>query len=159
MNVIVKSKKYKGMYYINTKPILVDNLGFYKNGGKFKRHETRSLSFFLKNEKDKILLNKIIKIVSGYYGVDILLKTRKKEVCEPRQIAMYLAMQPLNKYNDKMSSVMVANTFGLKQHGTVLHAFKNIFNWIKTDKQLREDILFLTNKIKELRINEKLIVD
>lgn len=75
------------------------------------------------------------KRVSNYIGIpidELNKKTRKREVVESRQVAMYLA-----KLNTKESLAVIGRTIGNKDHATVLHACKTVNNLLQTDVSFR----------------------
>jgi len=128
-HTISESKRYKGMYYINSKPFLIDNLEFIIKSDRFSDSELKAFDLFLKRSEDKDRVKKIISMVSKFYDTDINTRNRKRNVCEPRQIAMYLSRLPKNKYNKRTPLTLVGEAFGMG-HDTVLNAVKNISNWI-----------------------------
>ena len=130
-NTIVQSEKYKGMYYINTKPVLLENWRFMSVTDRFNVSEIEDFEKLLNinGNDNKSLLNKITYLVSNHYNVNIKKNTRKREISEPRQIAMYLSRLPKNKYNKRTPLTLVGEAFGMG-HDTVLNAVKNISNWI-----------------------------
>ena len=159
MNTIVQSKKYKGMYYINTKPVLIDNWDFMSVSGKFNDGEIRDFELLLNldSENSCNFIKRIIYIVNAYYGVDIRNNSRKRPIIQPRQVAMYLCRQ---KYigTDKISASYIGDVFN-KDHSTVLHSARNITNWLEHDKELQHDIEQLSNKIEKYTINQIIVVD
>jgi len=56
-------------------------------------------------------------------------KTRKREILEPRQMAIWLAV----KYT-RMSKVAIGANIGGKDHATVLHSVRVVDNLLDTDK-------------------------
>jgi len=66
---------------------------------------------------------------------DLVSKSNKREIAEPRQIAMYLCKKltkkPLNE---------IGNKFGGKHHSTVLHSINKIETSIKNDNELSKEI-------------------
>lgn len=70
---------------------------------------------------------------TGYSVEALQLKTRKREIVEARQVAMYLA-----KKNSKESLAQIGATIGKKDHATVLHACKTVENLKETSKQFRD---------------------
>lgn len=88
---------------------------------------------------------KIIKIVADFYDLnekDILLKTRRKEVVKPRQIAMYLLREELR---DSFPSI--GRKFNHKDHTTVIYAWNKIFSQLKKDSKLAEEIELIKQRI------------
>jgi len=101
---------------------------------------------FVKNTAREISIDYIQKVVSDYFDMPIELmksKTRKREVVQARQIAMFYA-----KNMTKASLATIGAQCGGKDHATVLHAYRTVNNLIETDKQFRGYITDLDKKIK-----------
>lgn len=100
---------------------------------------------FVKNTAREVSIDYIQKVVCDYFDLPIELlksKTRKREVVQARQIAMYFAKQMT-----KSSLANIGAHCGGKDHATVLHACKTVNNLIDTDKQFRGYIDELDKKI------------
>lgn len=98
----------------------------------------RIIGDFSDFEKHPITIDEIIKKVSDFYGVEpnsINTRSRKREVVQVRQVAMFLA----KKYLD-MSTSKIGQYIGKRDHATVLHACKTITNLAETDKQFRNEL-------------------
>ncbi|KAF0130900.1 MAG: chromosomal replication initiator protein [Bacteroidetes bacterium] len=100
---------------------------------------------FVKNTTKEISIDYIQKIVCDYFGLpidQIHAKTRKREVVQARQVAMYFS-----KKHTKSSLATIGLQCGNKDHATVLHACKTIANLIDTDKQFRGYAIEIDKKI------------
>jgi len=100
---------------------------------------------FVKNTAREVSIDYIQKVVCDYFdlGIDILKsKTRKREVVQARQIAMYFAKQMT-----KSSLANIGAHCGGKDHATVLHACKTVNNLKDIDKQFMGYITDLQKKI------------
>lgn len=89
-------------------------------------------------ENKTITIDEIIKAVCTHFKIEtdaIYTKSRKREVVQARQIAMYLA-----KNNTELSTAKIGAQIGGKDHATVLHACKTIKEQREVDKCLREDV-------------------
>ncbi len=76
--------------------------------------------------------------VCNHYEIEesaIHTKTRKREVVQVRQVAMYLA----KKHTDSSSS-KIGQLIGNKDHATVLHACKIVKDQVEVDKTFKADI-------------------
>lgn len=101
---------------------------------------------FVKNTSREISIDYIQKVVSDYFNIPIDLinsKTRKREIVQARQIAMFFS----KKYT-KSSLATIGIHCGNKDHATVLHACRTVNNLIDTDKQFRVYVDDLEKKIK-----------
>lgn len=100
---------------------------------------------FVKNTAREVSIDYIQKVVCDYFDLPIELlksKTRKREVVQARQIAMYFA-----KKMTKSSLANIGMHCGGKDHATVLHACKTVNNLIDTDKRFRGYVNDLEKKI------------
>lgn len=100
---------------------------------------------FVKNTAREVSIDYIQKVVCDYFNLPIELlksKTRKREVVQARQIAMYFAKQMT-----KASLASIGAHCGGKDHATVLHACKTVNNLMETDKRFRGYIDDLEKKI------------
>lgn len=76
--------------------------------------------------------------VAQYFNIPVKTldkNTRKREIVQPRQIAMFFSLQAR-----KGSLATIGNEIGKKDHATVLHAKKNVMNLYDTDKIFRNYI-------------------
>lgn len=92
-------------------------------------------------ETKPLTIDTIIDKVCKHFEVEsnvIHTKSRKQEIVQIRQIAMYLA----KKHTDSSSS-KIGKLIGNKDHATVLHACKMVKDQVEVDKNFR-------NKIKEI---------
>jgi len=100
---------------------------------------------FVRNTAKEVSIDYIQKVVCDYFnmGIDLLKsKTRKREVVQARQIAMYFAKQLT-----KSSLATIGMHCGGKDHATVLHACRTVNNLMDTDKKFRHYIQELDKKI------------
>ncbi len=101
---------------------------------------------FVKNTAKEISIEFIQKIICDYFSLpmeSINSKTRKREIVQARQLAMYFA-----KKHTKSSLATIGLHCGNKDHATVLHACRTVVNLIETDKQFRGYVEDLEKKIK-----------
>ncbi len=100
----------------------------------------------VKNTRKEISIDYIQKVVCDYFGMPVGLiasKTRKREIVQARQIAMYFA-----KLMTKSSLSTIGSRIGSKDHATVLHACKTVNNLIDTDKRFKGFIVDIEKKLK-----------
>jgi len=100
----------------------------------------------VKNSKRELSIEYISKVVCDYFNmpVDVLqAKTRKREIVQARQIAMYFS-KSLTKY----SLASIGAQIGSKDHATVLHACKTVNNLKDTDKNFRLFVEDIEKKLK-----------
>ncbi|MEW6040469.1 MAG: chromosomal replication initiator protein DnaA [Elusimicrobiota bacterium] len=93
-----------------------------------------------------ITIEKIQKIVSGHYHIDIKdmrSKKRTDDIALPRQIAMYLT-----RSLTESSSIEIGEAFGGKDHTTVLHACNKIKTMMNNDPFFSASINKIIQEIK-----------
>lgn len=91
-------------------------------------------------------VEKIRDIVCDYFALSvdaISTRSRKREVVQARQIAMYLS-----KRYTKNSLASIGDIIGKRDHATVLHACKIVNDLIETDKHFRLSVQEIEQRIK-----------
>ena len=99
----------------------------------------------VKNKRKKLTIADIQQAVCNKYNVklaDLKGKSRKKEIVNPRQIAMYISRELLDD-----SLVTIANAFD-RDHTTVIHGIDKITDLMDEDEDLKNELEAL---IKEIR--------
>ncbi|MBN1185975.1 MAG: chromosomal replication initiator protein DnaA [Bacteroidales bacterium] len=100
----------------------------------------------IKNSKREISIEYIQKVVCNYFNIPVEMlqsKTRKREIVQARQVAMYFS-----KGLTKASLATIGSQIGGKDHATVLHACKTVNNLADTDKTFRLQIDEIEKKLK-----------
>lgn len=90
----------------------------------------------LKDTRVNLSIEEIQRIVCEYFKIPedlVRAKTRKREVVQARQIAMYFSKQ-LTQHSLKT----IGLHFGGRDHSTVIHANQSVENQIETDAKFRE---------------------
>lgn len=101
----------------------------------------RILKDMVKETNKQITIESIQTHVCDYFGIDtnkVREKTRKQEIVEARQIAMYLS-----KKLTKVSLKTIGLQFGGRDHSTVIHAISTVEDRLETSpkhKQFLKDI-------------------
>jgi len=106
----------------------------------------RVLKDLIKDSKNHISIESIQNHVSEICGIDtnkLKEKTRKKEIVEARQIAMYLS-----KSMTKSSLKTIGLHFGGRDHSTVVHAIESVEHRIRTNTRTQRMIRDLQHKIE-----------
>lgn len=99
-----------------------------------------SKSIYLKNDISKIQI-----AVADYYNMtveDLKSKKRSKNIAYPRQIAMYLCRMTTDESLDK-----IGLEFGGRDHTTVMHANDKITKDLMENKQLKQIISDIKDKV------------
>jgi chromosomal replication initiator protein len=85
-------------------------------------------------------------LVCDFYNIPVEAvksKTRKREIVQARQIAMYFT-----KDLTKSSLKNIGIFFGGRDHSTVIHACQTVNDLIETDKKFRHDVEEIEKRIK-----------
>jgi chromosomal replication initiator protein len=101
---------------------------------------------FVKNTPKEITVEYIQKVVCDYFSIPvekIQSKTRKREIVQARQLAMFFS-----KNYTKSSLAAIGSKCGNRDHATVLHACKTVKNLADTDKNFKKYVDEIENIIK-----------
>lgn len=112
----LNNNKMKPSYY--TYPIL--------------RNREKQIKKMHTNNKEQI-----IERVCNYYEIkfeDLTKKSRRMEVCFPRQLIMFLLKQKTN-----LSLRQIGETFGGRDHTTAIHSIRVIENYLETNSKNKRD--------------------
>ena len=101
----------------------------------------------VKNNKNDLTIDHIQQIIADYFNLDIESlhsKTRKRNVVQARQLAMFFS----KKYT-KNSLSTIGSQIGQRDHATVLHACKTVENLIETDRAFKKYVSDLETKFSD----------
>ena len=101
----------------------------------------------VKNNKNDLTIGHIQQIIADYFNLDIESlhsKTRKRNVVQARQLAMFFS----KKYT-KNSLSTIGSQIGQRDHATVLHACKTVENLIETDRAFKKYVSDLETKFSD----------
>ena len=105
----------------------------------------KTLANFINHTRKEISIDYIQRVVCEYFKIpmdDIQSKTRKRDIVQARQLAMFFA-----KKFTKASLSSIGTQIGKRDHATVLHACKTVKNLSETDKVFRGYVEDLNRKI------------
>lgn len=100
----------------------------------------------IQDQRINLTVEQIQSLVCEYFGIPedlVRAKTRKREVVQARQVAMYFARK-LTQHSLKTIGLQ----FGGRDHTTVIHATRSVDNQIETDSNFRESIEEIAHKIE-----------
>lgn len=92
-----------------------------------------------------ITANEIMKTVSDFYDIpqsELINRSRKREIVEPRQIAMFLLRDVL-----KLSYPHIGEKLGKRDHTTAIHAYEKILKEINQNPALNQKIMLLKERV------------
>ena len=98
----------------------------------------RIISKVVHCENKPVGIDQIISVVCNHFGVstqDLYSKTRKSDVVQARQVAMYLAKQMM-----ELSAAKIGTLIGNKDHATVLHACKTVKAQLEVNKAFQQEM-------------------
>jgi chromosomal replication initiator protein len=93
-----------------------------------------------------VTIDQIQKRVAEHFDVrlaDMTSKRRPANIAFPRQIAMYLSRELT-----KSSLAEIGEAFGGRDHGTVLHAHRQVREKMSKDDKTKQVISFLDNQLQ-----------
>jgi chromosomal replication initiator protein len=97
------------------------------------------------DHKVEITINRIQNIVCNYFNIttdQFLSKTRKREIVQARQIAMYLS-----RNLTKTSLASIGSQLGGKDHATVHHACNTVCDLMDTDRNFRQYVVDIEKQL------------
>jgi chromosomal replication initiator protein len=100
----------------------------------------------VQGDKTKLSEDKIINMVADYYNLapyQLTGKIRTSQIALARHIAMYLIRDILD-----VPFTKIGQTFGGKDHATVMNGVTKVENQLKTDKALQETVAKLKERLK-----------
>lgn len=92
-----------------------------------------------------ITVNEVVKTVADFFEVpqsDLTDRSRKQEVVEPRQIAMFLLRDIL-----KLSYPHIGEKLGKRDHTTAIHAYEKISREIAQNPTLNQKVMLIKERI------------
>ena len=106
------------------------------------------LQDFLHEEaQNQVTMEKIQSVVTKYYDLrqgDLLSRRRPQNIAGPRQVAMYLC-----RMFTSHSLQEIGDSFGGRDHGTVIHACKTVENMMDQDDSVKRAVEFLTKQLNQ----------
>ena len=87
-------------------------------------------------EHNDVTIDKVQKVVCDYFNIsrdELLSKTRKRQIVQARQIAMFMSRSLIN-----CSLSTIGAEIGGKDHATVLHACTTVNDLMSTDKTFKQ---------------------
>lgn len=100
---------------------------------------------FQEEAQSQVTIEKIQQKVSDYHHLrlaDMVSKRRPANIAFPRQIAMYLSRMLTSH-----SLQEIGDTFGGRDHGTVIHACKTVENYMDQDESVRRTVDYLQKQL------------
>lgn len=94
-----------------------------------------------------ISVEHVLDRVCQYYHIEreeVRTSSRKRDVCQARQIAMYLSKRLTNS-----SVTEIGRTIGNRDHATVLHACKVVTDLMAVDKNYKQAVTQIEKQIKQ----------
>lgn len=95
--------------------------------------------------KSAVTPKQLLQTVSEFFDVpvvDLIGKSRKKELVMPRQIVMYLMREEI-----KSSYPAIGHELGGRDHTTAMHAYGKITGEVERDEKVRQDIQLIRQRL------------
>lgn len=101
--------------------------------------------FIQQENRQQVTVEMIQRRVAEVFDIrlnDMTSKRRPNNIARPRMVAMYLSRKKTGK-----SLQEIGESFGGRDHGTVLHACRSVENWMESDPQFRQQVEFILQKL------------
>ena len=99
-------------------------------------------------EKSELDIERVQQSVCEYFNIsreDLLSKSRKRQIVQARQIAMYLSRNLISN----CSLAAIGQEIGGKDHATVLHACTTVSDLMSTDKVFRKYVTDIESQLSQ----------
>ncbi len=128
---------------------IINKIVFYKNHhASFDANDVKKImNEIVEQTSVHITHNQIIKAVAEFYEIttsDMTGRGRKKEVIEPRQVAMFLLRDMIN-----MSYPFIAEKMGKRDHTTAIYAFDKITHSLNQDPSFNQKMTMIKELINK----------
>ena len=128
---------------------IINKMVFHKNhGSSFDVSVAEKImNEILEQSAVNITHTQIIKAVAEFYEIstsDLIGRGRKKEIIEPRQVAMYLLREMLN-----MSYPFIAEKVGKRDHTTAIYAFDKITHSLNENPAFNQKLTMIKELINK----------
>lgn len=103
------------------------------------------LGKMVKKNTEELTVDRIQQVVCDHFKISeelLQTKTRKREVVQARQLAMYFS-----KNYTKYSLAYIGSQIGKKDHATVLYACKAVIDMMETDRNFRTQVEEIQRKL------------
>ena len=100
-------------------------------------------------EQNDVTIDKVQKVVCDYFNItrdELLSKTRKRQIVQARQIAMYMSRTLIN-----CSLSTIGAEIGGKDHATVLHACTTVNDLMSTDRTFKQYVTDIEKMLVPVR--------
>ncbi len=100
-------------------------------------------------QKNDITIDKVQRVVCDYFNITrdtLLSKSRKRQIVQARQIAMYMSRTLIN-----CSLSTIGSEIGGKDHATVLHACTTVTDLMSTDKAFKQYVTDIEKILAPIR--------
>ncbi len=99
----------------------------------------------IQQSSKNITSNQVVKVVADFYEIpqnDLISRSRKKSVVEPRQITAFLLRDILD-----MSYPDIGDKLGKRDHTTIIYAYEKISQEINKNQKLNQKIILIKENI------------
>ncbi|MCF0175944.1 MAG: chromosomal replication initiator protein DnaA [Bacteroidales bacterium] len=106
-------------------------------------------SHIVSEKKNEITIDKVQKIVCDYFNItreDLVSKSRKRQIVQARQIAMFISRDLIN-----CSLSTIGSEIGGKDHATVLHACTTVADLMTTDRTFKQYVTDIEKMLSDAR--------
>lgn len=110
------------------------------------RAETLLRDFLQEEAREAVTIDKIQRRVAEYYDVrlaDMTSKRRPAHIAFPRQVAMYLSRELTESSLNE-----IGDAFGGRDHGTVLHACRQVKSKMAAQEKIRQIVSLLSTQLQ-----------
>jgi len=97
------------------------------------------------SKKSLITIKDIINATADFYGIkvsDITGTSRRRELVNPRQVAMYLMREELNS-----SFPLIGHEMGGRDHTTAIHSYNKVKKEVENEKRIKQEVDYIKQRL------------
>ena len=97
------------------------------------------------SKKSLITIKDIVNATADFYGIkvsDITGTSRRRELVNPRQVAMYLMREELNA-----SFPLIGHELGGRDHTTAIHSYNKVKEEVENEKRIKQEVDYIKQRL------------
>jgi len=99
----------------------------------------------IQSKRSLITIKDIINATADFYGIkvsDITGTSRRRELVNPRQVAMYLMREELNA-----SFPLIGHELGGRDHTTAIHSYNKVKEEVENEKRIKQEVDYIKQRL------------
>jgi len=97
------------------------------------------------SKKSLITIKDIINTTADFYGIkvsELVGASRRRELVNPRQVAMFLMREELNA-----SFPLIGKEMGGRDHTTAIHSYNKVKEEVENEKRIKQEVDYIKQRL------------